>query len=72
MAHNPLANGLRAPSRGEGLVVISARQIVFISDWRPFVKNTLQAFFTVTLLSGMVIRSCGYLLAAIDREGLAR
>jgi hypothetical protein len=29
-----------------------------ISDWRPFVKNTLRGFFTITTPSGMVIHGC--------------
>jgi hypothetical protein len=29
-----------------------------ISDWRPFVKNTLVAFFTITTPAGMVIHGC--------------
>jgi hypothetical protein len=31
-----------------------------ISNWKPFVKNTLQGFFTVTTPGGMVIHGCTY------------
>lgn len=29
-----------------------------ISDWKPFQKNTLRGFFTLTLDSGLVIHKC--------------
>lgn len=31
-----------------------------ISDWKPYVKNSLQAFFTLTLPSGLVLHNCMY------------
>ena len=33
------------------------RQIV-ITDWKPFERNTLRGFFSVTLPSGLVIHDC--------------
>lgn len=32
--------------------------MILISDWKPFVKNTLRGFFTVTLPSGLIIHKC--------------
>jgi hypothetical protein len=31
-----------------------------VSEWRPYVKNTLQGFFTLTLPSGLVIHGCTF------------
>jgi hypothetical protein len=31
---------------------------MIISNWKPFVKNTLRGFFTVTLPSGLIIHKC--------------
>ena len=36
------------------------RQRFEISEWKPFVKNTLQAFFTITTASGMILHDCTY------------
>ena len=31
-----------------------------VSHWKPNTKNTLQAFFTLTMPSGMVLHGCTY------------
>lgn len=31
---------------------------IFVSDWKPCNRNTLQAFLSLTLPSGLIIRNC--------------
>jgi hypothetical protein len=38
-----------------------------ISDWRPFTKNTLRGFFTISTPSGMVIHG-----GTLHRKGCSR
>jgi hypothetical protein len=38
-----------------------------ISNWKPFEKNTLRGFFTLTLPSGMVLHQCSYFVKGDSR-----
>lgn len=46
--------GPRHPQGGGGFVPSSP----IISNWKPFVKNTLRGFFSVELSSGLVLHQC--------------
>jgi hypothetical protein len=43
------------------LAACAARRVGFeVSNWKPYTKNTLQAFLSLTLPSGMTLHGCSY------------
>lgn len=52
ISSNQRPNGAVAPPAGP--------QQFIASDWKPFEKNTLRGFCTITLPSGLVIKDCSY------------